>query len=479
MEMLEVKGPSIVDAAGRKIRLRGTCVGGWMNMENFINGYPGSESGLREALAEVLGPGKAEFFLGRMLDGMLAEADLEFIRECGATVVRLPLNYRHFEDDARPFKYEEAGFARLDAMLDLCERHGLYAILDLHSVQGWQNSDWHCDNDSRHSLLWVHPHFQDRYVALWEELARRYRDRQVVAGYDVMNEPLCNAVRGRFSGAASYKRNWERFNGLYRRVVKAIRAIDGEHIIFLEGDYFANMFDGMEAPFAENLAYSSHNYNAAGFGPGPYPGNIGEEAWNAERQAEAFRSHEGSCFARRHGAPLWVGEFGSVFNGPEEERPDRLRALDDQLEAFERGGAHWTTWTYKDVGVMGWVTLDPESPYMRLIAQELEAKRLLDTDQWMGWLPPTPAKESLRGLARIIEAAIGDPAIEPEADYSYLKQAALSGYAGSLMQPSYARLFAGMSEERLGDIAASFDFGRCKVNSGLVETLKKHMLREA
>jgi hypothetical protein len=23
------------------IRLRGTCIGGWMNMEDFINGYPG------------------------------------------------------------------------------------------------------------------------------------------------------------------------------------------------------------------------------------------------------------------------------------------------------------------------------------------------------------------------------------------------------------------------------------------------------
>jgi aryl-phospho-beta-D-glucosidase BglC (GH1 family) len=475
MDMLGITDGEIVDGKGKALRLRGSCVGGWMNMENFINGYPGSESGMRAALADVIGQGKAEFFLGRMLDNMLGEADIRFMRDCGASVVRLPLNYRHFEDDARPFKYKEAGFARLDEAISRCERFGLYAILDLHSVQGCQNSDWHCDNESRHSLLWEHPHFQDRFVALWEELARRYKGRGVVAGFDVMNEPLCNAARGRFTGIGAYKRDWARMNGLYRRVVEAIRRIDGDHIVFLEGDYFANLFEGLEPPFAPNLAYSSHNYNAAGFGPGAYPGTIAGEAWDAAKQNEVFSTHEGRRFSSAHNVPLWVGEFGSVYNGPAGEEADRLSALDDQIAAFERFGAHWTTWTYKDVGVMGWVTLDLESDYMRLVAGELEAKRLLDTDQWMGWLPDTPAKQAIRNLAKLVESTIGDADIESDANYAYLKQAALSGYVGGLMQPSYAKLFKGMSEVRLDEVAASFAFKNCIVNEGLVATVKKHM----
>jgi Endoglucanase len=473
MDMLQVRGADIVDAKGERFSLRGTCVGGWMNMENFINGYPGSESGLRESLADTLGASKAELFLGRMLDKMLGEADLRFMKDCGATVVRLPVNYRHFEDDARPFEYKASGFARLDAMLDACERSGLYAILDLHAIQGWQNSDWHCDNDSRHSLLWEHPHFQDRFVALWEEFARRYLGRAVIAGYDVMNEPLCNATRGRFEDLDRYARNWKRINGLYRRVVEAIRKIDPEHVIFLEGDYFASLFDGFEAPFAPNLAYSSHNYTASGFGPGAYPGTIGGSRWDLERQREAFLGHEGAKFAKRHGVPLWVGEFGSVYNGPEAERADRLRALDDQIGIFNEQGAHWTTWTYKDVGVMGWVTLDPRSDYMQIVAKSLEAKRLLDTDQWMGWLPDTPAKGKIRELATIVEGAIGDTEIDSNADYHYLKQAALSGYVGTLMQRSYAKLFAGMSEDRLEEVCDSFAFENCVVNRGLVEVIRR------
>jgi endoglucanase len=475
MERLGVKGGKIVDGSGREVRLRGSCVGGWMNMENFINGYPGSESGMREALAAAIGPGRAAFFMGRVLDNMLGEADLGFMKSCGATVVRLPLNYRHFEDDRRPFEYLEAGFARLDEALDRCERRGLYAILDLHAIQGCQNSDWHCDNESRHSLLWEHPHFQDRLVALWKELARRYKGRAVVAGYDLMNEPLCNAHRGRFSSVARYERGWARINALYRRLVGAIREIDAETIVFLEGDYFATLFEGLDAPFAPNLAYSSHNYNAAGFGPGAYPGELGGRRWDAAAQDEIFLATEGVRFSKAHDVPLWVGEFGSVFNGPPGEAPDRLRALDDQLGAFDRFGAHWTTWTYKDVGVMGWVTLDPESPYMRLVAGELEAKRLLDTDQWMGWLPDTPAKKAIRELAALVERTIGDGDIEADADYAYLKQAALSGYVGGLMEPSYAKLFKGLGEERLDELASSFAFESCVVNEGLVGIVKKHM----
>ncbi len=475
MDMLQVMNGKITDGSGKPIQLRGTCVGGWMNMENFINGYPGSEIGVRSVMTETLGSSKADFFFNRMLDHMLGEDDIKFLKECGSTVIRLPLNYRHFEDDSKPFEYKEAGFTRLNKILALCEKYEIYAILDLHAVHGWQNTDWHCDNDSAHASFWEHPHFIDRFVAIWEEFARRYKDNRTVAGYDVMNEPLCNAPRGRFTDMKNYQPAWNKINPVFHRVVDAIRRIDSEHIIFLEGDYFAALFAGFEEPFTKNLAYSSHNYNEAGFGPGSYPGTINQIIWDKDKQVSTFLSHEGTQFTRKHKVPLWVGEFGSVFNGAANEAQDRLRALDDQLGVFETYGAHWTTWTYKDVGVMGWVTLDPESDYMQLVRHELEAKRLLDTDQWMGWLPETPAKEMIRNLASYAKTVIGDEEIDVDAAYTYFKQRALSGFAGSLMQFSYAKLFQGMSEERIDRIMDSFAFRNCIKNTGLVSVVKKHM----
>src|SRR5512141_2456186 len=173
------------------------------------------------------------------------------MKECGATVVRLPVNYRHFERDDAPFQYLEKGFGRLEQMVGWCAKHGLYVIIDLHAVQGWQNTDWHCDNPSRQTLFWTQRQFQDRFVALWEEFARRYKGNPVIAGYGVMNEPLKGELIGSLDD--NYQPEWDVLNLVYRLVVSAIRSIDPDHIICLEGDQFSVKFSGLDAPFADNL----------------------------------------------------------------------------------------------------------------------------------------------------------------------------------------------------------------------------------
>jgi endoglucanase len=470
--VLNVKAGKIVNSQGLETRLRGVCLGGWMNLENFINGYPGSEHGLRAALADAIGPSRAHFFFERLLDYSVGEADIAFLSELGVNTVRLPLNYRHFESDLDPFQILEAGFERLSQALGWCEKHGLYAILDLHALPGWQNPDWHSDNSSRHALLWHSKHFQDRFVSLWEEIARRYRGNSTVAGYNVMNEPVSGVPRGRFT--QRYRTDWTALNSVYRRVVTAIRRIDPEHIIFLEGDLYSTRFTGLDAPFAENLVYSSHNYTATGFGPGQYPGLIGGEEWTAARQAESFQEQEGTRFCTEHQVPLWVGEFGSVYNGIAAEVPDRLRALDDQIAVFERFGAHWTAWTYKDVGTMGWVTVAPESEYIERVGRVLNLKRALGTDTWTRWLPQGRVAQLVEQTAQEAAAVLNDPELPAREFSAYLQQAALDGFFGGFLQPVYANVFRGLSEVEIDRTLSSFALEKCRKNDGLLAIVRKH-----
>jgi aryl-phospho-beta-D-glucosidase BglC (GH1 family) len=485
MEFLTTRGRDIVNSRGERVRLRGTSVGGWMNMEDFINGHTGAEHTLRAQMAETLGAARAEFFFDRLLDHFFGEDDIVFLRKTGVNVVRLPLNYRHFEDDAAPFKYKASGFARLDAILKLCEAHGLYVVLDLHSVQGWQNVHWHSDNASRISLFWQDAAYQDRFVALWREFARRYRGRAVVAGYDLINEPCTGVVRGDFpfNIEGGYRPNWDRINAVYRRVIGEIRKIDPDHILFVEGDNYAKLFSGLERPMADHVVYNSHNYTVPGFGPGRYPGAITPRSgaaagrpqdWDAARQEKAFLETEGVVYAQKHGVPLWVSEFGAVYNGPPEETPDRLRALDDQIAVMERAGASWTTWTYKDVGVMGMMTLSPTSPYMARLADFQKKKRALGTDDWMKWLPPTPVKDATVGLADQIAGVVADPALDAGLNGQCVKQTLLSFYTGGLMQPLYASLFKGLSETEIDGLLASFSAAQCVRNEGLVGVMGKY-----
>lgn len=451
--MLRVNGDRIVDSGGTEVRLRGVGIGGFLHLENFINGYPGTGHDLQEVMAN------GDFFR-RMMTHFFSEDDVAFIAATGANAIRLPLNYRWFETGE--------GFSRVDAVLAWCERHGLYVILDAHAVPGWQNTDWSSDNACGRALFWKETHYQDRYVDWWERLADRYRGREIVAGYDLLNEPVANAPPTGGFDKERYRPGWPAINGLYRRVVAAIRAIDPDHIIFMEGDGYAERFSGLEAPFADNLVYSSHRYTAAGFGPGPYP----SDRWNRDRERRDFLATEGFQFARAHGVPLWIGELGAVYNGPEDEIGYRLRALDDQLALLNAEGVHWTLWTYKDCGVLGWVTLDPSSPYMQLTEPIRDAKIALDTDFWLHWLPDPPLRVERRKLAAMMLELAGDVDVSPEAHQTHVSLA-LSTYAGALLQPAYAALFEKLSSVELDDVLSSFRLEKCLPNQKLLDVVRK------
>src|SRR5919198_5242792 len=187
--LLKVSGAQLVDGEGRPVLLRGFGLGGWMNMENFITGFPANEEAQREAVRKVLGPRLHEYFFDTFLDRFFGPSDADFIQSLGLNLLRLPVNYRHFEDDLAPFEIKEAGFKHLDRAINLCADHGIYTIIDLHALPGCQNQHWHSDNPTHLALFWKHKHFQDRAVHLWEVFAAHYRDNGWVAGYTLINEP--------------------------------------------------------------------------------------------------------------------------------------------------------------------------------------------------------------------------------------------------------------------------------------------------
>ena len=186
---LRTQGSRIVDADGDPVRLKGTNIGGWLNMENFITGYAANESMMRAAMLAVLGRDRYELFFETLLTSFYGEADAAFLADTGLNCVRIPVNYRHLEADARPFEIIEDGFRHLDRAIAAGAAHGVYSIIDLHALPGAQNQHWHSDNPTHVALFWEHKHFQDRAVWLWERLAEHYKGNPWVAGYNLMNEP--------------------------------------------------------------------------------------------------------------------------------------------------------------------------------------------------------------------------------------------------------------------------------------------------
>ncbi|MDD5705628.1 MAG: cellulase family glycosylhydrolase [Kiritimatiellae bacterium] len=485
MNLLQTSNGKITDGKN-EVRLRGAFIGGWMNTENWMNGYPGTDHELREMFAAELGAENASFFFERWMDHHFTEADVIFLRQCGANAVRIPFNYRHFEDDARPFHYIQKGFARLNQALGWCAKHGVYAVLDLHAVQGYQNHDWHSDNSTHHALLWQHPHFQDRLTALWEEFARRYADNPTVAGYNIMNEPASRPTRATPAPPPTPS-NRPVLNAIYRRVAAAIRAIDPRHIIFLDGDEYSTVFDGLEAPFTDNLVYCFHAYIPPSIGRGAYPGKIDGRHWDKSAIREHTVQSQAYRFAARYNVPLHCGEFGVNLDVAPCERSDRLRGIDDQIAVLEELGISWATVNYKDIGdyfwLAPWIGIDPQSPYMRRVGPLLKVKASLRADTWFDPVAGvSPADQALRELAGMLSGPSDRAGSGTHEDLKrlldglpwHIAQSAHE-HVEQLLLTAFARAFKGMTESQLDEALASFRHERCLVNRDWLAVLTKWM----
>jgi aryl-phospho-beta-D-glucosidase BglC (GH1 family) len=454
MGPLQIKGNQIVNAQGNPVILRGTSLGGWMNMENFITGYSASEQAQRQAIAQALGKARSEFCFDLFLEYFFTEDDARYLHSIGLNLLRLPVNYRHFEDDMRPFEIQETGFKHLDRVIDLCARYGIYTIIDLHALPGCQNISWHSDNPTHVGLFWQHKHFQDRTVHLWQVIAARYRDNPWVAGYNPMNEP--------------YDPSEQLIEPIYRRLVDAIHEIDPQHLIFLEGNRYSKDFHMFGDPLP-GVVYSNHDYAAPGhIDGGPYPGYTAGKYYDPEILEETFLSL--SQYMLKHNVPIWVGEFGPVYTGNAEADAMRYQVLHDQLEIYKHYQVHWAIWVYKDIGLHGLTYAAPDSPWRQRIKGFVEKKARLGADLWGG--QDTHIRHLIEPLERTL--AVEFPTYDPGpygGSRNRIKRLVRNILLAEALLPEFAELFRGMSETEIDDMMQSFLFKNCLIRQPLVQML--------
>ncbi len=328
---------------GLKMMLRGFSIGSWMDMESFMIKIPGTEKSIRHVFADVYGKENADQFFDDFLYYFITEEDFVLLKSLGVNVLRLPFDYRHFEEDQAPGKYKEEGFKHLDRVLELCRKFEIYAILDMHSSPGGQNPDSHGGGETGISGFWKDASLRERIINLWGFIAKRYNDERIIAGYDILNEP-------------SFVSDTDAFNDFYEKVIRRIREADSNHILFLEGDDWAKDFSIFKNLIGYQQAISFHFY------PGQHVYMSSEPV---QRRAELARKIAYYTELReKTGLPLWVGETGGHF--PKDKLGEGVGLIKDCLDIFEQNGISWTLWSYKDAGAMGMVYPRDDTDWMSM-----------------------------------------------------------------------------------------------------------------
>jgi len=119
--------------------------------------------------------------------------------------------------------------------------------------------------------------------------------------------------------------------------------VDSNHIIFLEGNDFAVIFDGLDITLDPKLALSAHFY-----WPGPYAvqgvGTYPSAADDFDYQAIENKLIERISFAVNNNIPLWIGEFGAMSCAG-----NYLDYDQDVVNIFKEHGLSWNYWHFKNI----------------------------------------------------------------------------------------------------------------------------------
>jgi len=306
---ITVKGQKIVDSKGIEVYFKGMGLGGWLEPEGYMFGmssFANSPSQIRNKIEKLVGKTNADTLYSYFQRNFVTEDDIKALHSWGFNLVRLPFHYSILTPPDSPGVYSEIGFSFLDSVVAWCKRWGMYVILDMHCAPGGQSDQTISDYDPSVPSLWQDTLKESRTVEIWKRIASRYYKETAIAGYDLLNEP-----RWDFPGGDN-----KPLRDLYVRITRAIRSIDTNHIIYIEGNQYATDFTGLTPPWDPKMVYSFHKY------------------WNQNDQSSIQNYLK---LRSAYNIPLWLGESGENSN----------QWYVDCIKLMQQNDIGWSWWTLK------------------------------------------------------------------------------------------------------------------------------------
>jgi endoglucanase len=286
----------------------------------------------------------------------LGEADFPRVRAAGFDHVRLPVRFSAHAAADPPYAIDPAFFARVDWAVAQALANDLAVIVDLHHYEELMK-----DPDAHAA----------RFVALWRQIAARYRAAPPAVCFELLNEPHDRLTA-------------EKWNVLAEAALHVVRATNPTRTVVLEGVDWAsakNLRDTLRVPDDPGVVASFHMYQPILFThqgarwmpsefqttgvrfPGPPPAPLAPSAeatkvaWVAawferyDREPAATNPSGSSTIAeqldmarelaRSRHVPVYVGEFAAIDNADMASRAAWTRAV--RVES-ERRGFGWAYW---------------------------------------------------------------------------------------------------------------------------------------
>jgi endoglucanase len=263
----------------------------------------------------------------------LEERWFDLAKQAGFVTIRLPIRWSNHAERTRPYRLHANFLARIDTAVAMANARGLTLILTMQHYRQLEGRP--LDYQER-------PVDQDvvdeRFVALWKQIAEHYRFAPENILFELYNEP-----HGRL--------NARRWNSLYPRALAAIRATNPQRLVVLgPADYYhADALTQLHPPANDgSLLITIHHYEPIDFTFQGAPWVTGAHRWvgrgccdDAQKARILAPLKQAKAWAHAYQYPIFVGEFGSYRRAPLE---DRVRYTAFVRSAIENEGFAWAYW---------------------------------------------------------------------------------------------------------------------------------------
>lgn len=342
---LHQEGQKIVNGNGQNVLLRGLGLGGWMVQEGYMlktADFAGTQFKIKQEIIDLIGEEKTEEFYKKYLENGITKQDIDSLAKWGFNSVRLPMHYNLYtlpiekENVSSENTWLEKGFVMTDNLLKWCAENKMYLILDLHAAPGGQGKDANIsDYDETKSSLWESEANKKKMIAFWKKIANRYKDNQWIGAYDIINEPNWNFT-GTNKNGCDEKLN-QPLRELQVEITKAIREVDANHMIIIEGNCWGNNYDGIFPLWDSNMALSFHKY------------------WNNNDVNSIQKMLD---YRTTYNIPIWLGESGENSNV----------WFTEAISLMEKNNIGWAFWPMKKIdNIAGITSVSITDDYKKLL----------------------------------------------------------------------------------------------------------------
>lgn len=267
---------------------------------------------------------------------VLKKEDLALIASKGFANVRLPIRWdgsgvgsARFDRVARsePYTVDPRFFARVDSALLWARQNRLMVVL----------------NDHHHdSLFHNFEHERPRFIAMWKQIAERYKDLPTDSvAFEILNEPNTQVTV-------------EAWNSLLDTTLKVIRQSNPTRPVVLGTANWGGLsgLSGLKLPSGDpNLILTIHYYEPFAFThqgadwvtPVP-PTGVAWEGTYYEKLAVRQAMDAIAEYAKARDIPVFIGEFGAYSTA---DAVSRARWTRYCARLFESYGFSWAYWEYK------------------------------------------------------------------------------------------------------------------------------------